>query len=261
MSALASILAETRTRVAALQGKADTLAKSAEKAPLGKPFLRTPGSSVGVIAEIKRRSPSQGSIQPKLDPIEHARGYERGGAEAISVLTEGSHFGGSIDDLQRVAAAVAVPVLRKDFIISELQILEARVAGASAVLLIARILQPDQLAGLARMVRYWEMTPLIEVHDLSELDAALIASPELLGVNARDLDTLAMNPAKAEEIMRRVPPRVALVAESGVRTREDVERLAGAGADYILVGTSVARQDDPEQAVRALTGVRRQPRE
>jgi indole-3-glycerol phosphate synthase len=260
MPALASILAETRTRVADLQGKAGRLAQSAEKAPFGKPFLRTVGNSVGVIAEIKRRSPSQGSIQPKLDPIKHARSYERGGAAAISVLTEESHFGGSVDDLKRVAAAVAVPVLRKDFIINELQILEARVAGASAVLLIARILPPNQLDGLARMVRYWEMTPLIEVHDLSELDAALKASPELVGVNARDLDTLEMNADRAEEVMRRVPPGVTLVAESGVQTRQDVERLAGVGADFILVGTSVARQDDPEEAVRALTGVQRQPR-
>lgn len=260
MPALASILAETRTRIAALQKQARKLAERAQNAPFGKPFLPLPGTDVGVIAEIKRRSPSQGAIQPKLDPIKYARSYERGGAAAISVLTEKSHFGGSIDDLKRVAAAVAVPVLRKDFIINELQILEARIAGASAVLLIARILLPNQLDGLARIVRYWDMTPLIEVHDLSELDAALNASPEVLGVNARDLDTLAMNPAQAEAIMRRVPASVTLVAESGVETRQDVERLAGAGADFILVGTSVARHDDPEQAVRALTGVPRQPR-
>ena len=260
MPALASILAETRTRIAALQGKAGTLAKRAEKAPFGKPFLQTPGNSVGVIAEIKRRSPSQGSIRPSLDPINHARDYERGGAAAISVLTEESHFGGSVDDLKRVATAVAVPVLRKDFIISELQILEARLAGASAVLLITRILEREQLRILANAIRDWKMTPLIEVHDLSELDAAMATDPKVLGVNARDLDTLEMNPGRAEEVMRRVPPGVTLVAESGVETRQDVERLAGVGVDFILVGTSVARQDDPEQAVRALTGVQRQPR-
>ena len=257
MQTLASILAETQTRVASLARKAGDLADRAGKAPFGKPFLQQPGAQVGVIAEIKRRSPSQGAIRPTLDPVKYARSYERGGAAAVSVLTEERHFGGSLNDLRKVAAAVSVPVLRKDFIINELQVLEARIAGASAVLLIARIVQPNQLDGLARIVRYWEMTPLIEVHDLSELDAALKAAPEVVGVNARDLDTLEMNPGGAEEIMRHVPAGVSLIAESGVQSRQDVERLAAAGADFVLVGTSVARQDDPENAVRALTGVRR----
>jgi len=240
--------------------RADELAERANAAPWGKPFLRSGGKTVGVIAEVKRRSPSQGEIRPDLDPVKYAQAYERGGAEAVSVLTEETHFGGSIEDLTRVAAAVAVPVLRKDFILNEVQVLEARIAGASAVLLIARIVQPHQLEGLARIVRYWEMTPLIEVHDVRELDAALAAAPEVLGVNARDLDTLAVDLGGAEEIIRRVPPDVSVVAESGVETRQDVERLAAAGADFILVGTSVARQDDPEKAVRALVGVKRQNR-
>lgn len=261
MPTLASILAETRTRVAALLGKGGELAERAWDAPPGKPFLQNSGMTVGVIAEVKRRSPSQGAIRPDLDPVQYARNCERGGASAVSVLTEERHFGGSIEDLERVAAAISLPVLRKDFIINEVQILEARIAGASAVLLIARILGPEQLDVLAGFVRDFKMTPLIEVHDLTELDAALKGSPEVLGVNARDLDTLAMNPAKAEEIMRHVPAGVTLVAESGVETRQDIERLAGAGADFILVGTSVARRSDPEQAVRALTGVRRQPRQ
>src|SRR6185503_15822549 len=166
--------------------------------------------------------------------------------------------GGSLEDLQRVAAAVSVPVLRKDFIIHEAQIHEARIAGASAVLLIARILEPAQLRELAAAVREWQMTPLVEVHDVSELDAALGAEPDVLGVNARDLDTLVMTPERAEAIMRQIPAGVTLVAESGVQTRADVERLAACGADVVLVGTSVARQDDPEQAVRDLTGVKRQ---
>ena len=257
MPVLASILAETRARVAALQGKAGELARLAGQAASAKPFLGQPGKQVGVIAEIKRRSPSQGPIRVDLDPVEYARRYERGGAAAVSVLTEERHFGGSLGDLQRVAAALAVPVLRKDFIIHVTQILEARLAGASAVLLIARILERRQLQELAAVTRDWGMTPLIEVHDAGELDAALAAEPLVLGVNARDLDTLAMNPTRAEEIMRQVPAGVTLVAESGVQNRQDVERLAAAGADVILVGTSVARQDDPETAVRALTGVAR----
>ena len=260
MRALASILAETRTRVAHLEGRGAELANRASAAPPGPPFLAKLAATVGVIAEVKRRSPSQGAIRPDLDAVRFARSYEQGGAAAISVLTEERHFGGSLADLQRVAAAVSVPVLRKDFIIHDAQIHEARIAGASAVLLIARILEPPQMRDLAAAIRECRMTPLIEVHDAHELDAAMSAQPEVLGVNARDLDTLAMNPRRAEEIMRRVPASVTLVAESGVQSRADVERLAACGADVVLVGTSVARQDDPEQAVRALTGVKRVPR-
>lgn len=260
MPALASILAETRARVATLVRRGGELAQLARLAPPGRPFLQNPGATVGVIAEVKRRSPSQGAIRPDLDPAHSARGYERGGAAAVSVLTEKRHFGGSLEDLERVRAAISLPVLRKDFIINEVQILEARIAGASAVLLIARILAPAQLAVLARFARDFKLTPLIEVHDVAELDAAFKAAPEVIGVNARDLDTLEMHPRQAEEIMRLIPSTMTLVAESGVQTRQDVERLAGAGADFILVGTSITRQDDPEQAVRALIGVRRQPR-
>jgi len=256
--ALDAILAETRARVAALSGRATEFAKRAEAAPRPKPFLPSRGPTIGVIAEVKRRSPSQGAIRVDLDPVKHARAYERGGAEAVSVLTEAAHFGGSIDDLTRVAAAVRLPVLRKDFVLDEVQIHEARAAGASAVLLIARVLLPNQLADLARAARACDLVPLIEVHAAGELDAALAAGPAVLGVNARDLDTFAVDLGGAEDIIRRVPPDVTVVAESGIDTRQDVERLAAAGADFILVGTSVARQDDPEKAVRALVGVKRQ---
>jgi indole-3-glycerol phosphate synthase len=257
MQVLASILAETRTRVAALEGKGRELTERAGQAPAPRPFVRVDPRTVGVIAEVKRRSPSQGDIRPSLDPVQHARSYVRGGAVAVSVLTEERHFGGSLEDLRRVSEGGAVPTLRKDFIISEAQILEARIAGASAVLLIARILSPAVLRTLAGCARQWKLTPLIEVHAEHELDAALAAEPEVLGVNARDLDTLTMDPARVETLMRRVPSGIALVAESGVDARADVERLADAGADFVLVGTSVARQGDPETAVRELVGVRR----
>lgn len=260
MSVLAQILIETRTRVAQLQQRASELARLARQAPKAKPFLDQPGKQVGVIAEVKRRSPSQGSIRPGLDSVAVATSYQRGGAEAVSVLTEERHFGGSIDDLRRVAEAVSVPVLRKDFIIDEAQILEARSAGASAVLLIVRILEGERLRALAAAVRELGMTPLIEIHDSVELEAALDALPGVLGINARDLNTLEMNTDNAIAVMSEIPPNVVLVAESGVQRRDDVERLAAAGADFVLVGTSVARQDDHEQAVRALTGVRRVPR-
>ena len=225
-----------------------------------RPFPRQPQATVGVIAEVKRRSPSQGAIREDLDPVSHAAAYARGGALAVSVLTDGPHFGGSIEDLKRVVAAIPVPVLRKDFVIDEAQIHEARAAGASAVLLIARILSAAQLAGLAEAVRLWGMTPLIEVHKSTELDAALAAGPSVLGINARDLDTFAVDLAGAETMITRIPPGLPVVAESGIETRADVERLAAAGADYVLVGTSVARQPDPENAVNALVGVKRQSR-
>src|SRR5438132_7859798 len=163
-ASLAAILAVTRTRVAALQERAAELERAAQKGPPIRPFPGAPAPTVGVIAEVKRRSPSQGAIREDLDPVAHARAYVRGGAVAISVLTDEAHFGGSIEDLRRVAASIALPVLRKDFVIDELQISEARAAGASAVLLIARILTPAQLEELAGAVRQRGMMPLIEVH-------------------------------------------------------------------------------------------------
>ena len=222
-----------------------------------RPFLGRPGQAVGLIAEVKRRSPSQGAIREDLDPLAHARAYVRGGAVAVSVLTDEAHFGGSLEDLSRVAAAVPVPVLRKDFILDELQIMEGRAAGASAVLLIARILEPHRLIALADAARQWGLATLVEVHDARELEPALAARPDVLGVNARDLATFVVDLAGAEQLIARVPSGVPVVAESGVETRADVERLAAAGADFVLVGTSVARHASPEEAVRALVGVRR----
>jgi indole-3-glycerol phosphate synthase len=219
-----------------------------------------PTGEVGLIAEVKRRSPSQGAIRTDLDPVQHARAYVRGGAVAVSVLTDEAHFGGSLQDLERVAAAVRVPVLRKDFILDELQIMEARAAGASAVLLIVRVLTRERLRTLALAAQQWSLQTLVEVHSADELESALAASPGVVGVNARDLSTFEVDLRHAEAVIRMVPRNVAVVAESGVERRADVERLAAAGADYVLVGTSVARQDDPEKAVRALMGVKRQPR-
>jgi indole-3-glycerol phosphate synthase len=215
---------------------------------------------VGLIAEVKRRSPSQGLIRADLDPVQHARAYVRGGAVAVSVLTDERHFGGSLEDLTRVAEAVPVPVLRKDFILDELQIMEARAAGASAILLIVRALTKGQLRVLAQAAAAWQLPTLIEVHSAAELEPALAAGPGAIGVNARDLDTLTINLRGAEAVIRDIPVNVVVVAESGIESRNDIERVAAAGADFVLVGTSVARQQDPEQAVRALVGVKRQPR-
>jgi indole-3-glycerol phosphate synthase len=256
-ASLNSILATTRVRLTALRVRAAELEKRAAAGPAVRPFPGDVGPTVGLIAEVKRRSPSQGAIRTDLDPVGHARAYLRGGATAVSVLTEEEHFGGSLEDLSRVAAAVPVPVLRKDFILDELQIMEARAAGASAVLLIARVLSPAQVRILAKVARTWGLGTLIEVHREDELDAALAAKPAALGVNARDLSTLEIDMHGAVRIIRRVPAGVVVVAESGVEGRQDVERFAAAGADLVLVGTSVARHDNPEEAVRALAGVQR----
>src|SRR5216117_1442647 len=158
---LDAILAVTRARVEALKGRAAELERRAAAAPPVRQF-QEPTDAVGLIAEVKRRSPSQGDIRSDLDPVQHARAYVRGGAVAVSVLTDEAHFGGSLDDLAAVAGAVSVPVLRKDFILDELQVLEARAAGASAVLLIARAVSAEQLRMLGKAARTWGLATLVE---------------------------------------------------------------------------------------------------
>jgi indole-3-glycerol phosphate synthase len=254
---LDSILAVTRERVAELKPRAHDLERrAAERRP--RSFAAAlAGPLVGVIAEVKRRSPSAGAIATALDPVAHARAYAAGGAVAISVLTDGPHFGGSLEDLQAVSDAVSVPVLRKDFILDELQLVEARGAGASAVLLIVRALAPERLRALARSARDLALGTLVEAHTTEELDGALSVEPTAIGINSRDLNTFVVDLEGAEALLPRVPARVPAVAESGIETRADVERFARAGADLVLVGAAVARAENPSTAVRALCGVRR----
>ena len=258
---LDAILTATRDRVAGLRGQARELERRAAEAPDPLPFTRAlAGHEVGVIAEVKRRSPSAGAIREDLDPVAHARAYVHGGAVAISVLTDELHFGGSLDDLARVAGAVRVPVLRKDFILDELQLYEARAAGASAVLLIVRALTAPGLRALARAARDQGLGVLVEVHSSGELEVALGVEPTAVGVNSRDLDTFAVDLGAAERLVALVSGKVPVIAESGITTRADVARMAAAGADLVLVGTSVARTADPGGAVRALTGIVRRGR-
>jgi indole-3-glycerol phosphate synthase len=216
--------------------------------------------SVGVIAEVKRRSPSAGAIRDGLDVAGHARAYQESGAVAVSVLTEATGFGGSVDDLRQVARAVDLPVLRKDFIVDELQVIETRAAGAAALLLIARILTPLRLAALTRTARDLGLAALVEVHTAGELESALAAGASAVGVNNRDLDEFSVDLAIAECLIPRVPAGIIAVAESGLETREDVGRMAEAGADAVLVGTALARLHDPRAALSALTGVARHSR-
>lgn len=257
-AALNSILAATREGLAALRKHRDALRRAAEAAPPGPSMLQAlSGPEVAVIAEVKRRSPSRGAIAEDLDPVAHARAYRRGGAVAVSVLTEGPHFGGALADLEAVAGAVDVPVLRKDFILDEVQLLEARIHGASAALLIVRALDQAMLRDLHQTACELGLASLVEVHTLGELDRALALGPALVGVNARNLETFATNVAGMEMVLRAIPRPVIAVAESGLSGRGDVERVATWGADAVLVGAAVSSARDPESAVRELCGVRR----
>jgi indole-3-glycerol phosphate synthase len=258
---LGSILASARERVERLRPVARELEHRAAQAPTPRPFGgRRSNGTVGVIAEVKRRSPSAGAIGTALDAVAHARAYAAGDAVAISVLTEETHFGGSLEDLSRVVESVELPVLRKDFILDELQLLEARAAGAAAVLVIACILTPARLRELAREALRMGLGVLVEVHTTAELNAALAVQGATVGVNCRDLDSFAVDLATAERLLPLVPPEVVAVAESGIETRRDVERMAAAGADHVLVGTALSRLAEPGPAVRALSGVPRRQR-
>ncbi len=256
---LGRILTETRARVQATSAEnrraVERLATDAPPAPPFGVVLRRP--HVSVIAEIKRRSPSRGAINEALDPRSQARAYERGGASAISVLTERSHFAGSIADLRAARAAVELPILRKDFHVDVLQLHEARAAGASAVLLIARALPPLELAGLARESRAIGLETLIEVRTLDELERAVDADASVIGVNSRDLETLAIDASIVDSLVPLAPDDRPVIAESGVTGVEGVERAARAGAVAVLVGSAISAAADPAAAVLALTGVRR----
>jgi len=217
------------------------------------PHFRAPGSSV--IAEVKRKSPSKGALADITDPAALAAAYARGGAGAISVLTEERRFGGSLDDLRAVRATVDVPVLRKDFIVTSYQLLEARAAGADLVLLIVAALEDDQLRRLHDEARELGMRVLVEVHDEAETERAVTLGAELLGVNARNLKTLAVDDGTFGRLAPLVPGDRVLVAESGITSPQDVERFVGEGAGAVLVGEALVRDGDPEAAVRAMTGV------
>ncbi len=258
---LATLVAESRERAARLTGRARALEEMAREAAPRPSFgeaLRR--ANVALVAEIKRRSPSKGEIAPGLSLVERARGYERAGAAALSVLTQESHFGGTPEDLAAAVAAVAVPVLRKDFIVDRLQLLEARALGASAALLIARALPPAELAELAGAAREVGIQTLIEIRDERELEAALEAGADVVGVNNRNLETLAIDPAVGERLIPRIPADRPAVYESGVADRADVERAAACGADAVLVGSLLSAAADGEAAARDLTGVPRRGR-
>ena len=257
------ILATTGATLPALRARRRELEREAgRRTPPGAAALEAVlrHERVAVIAEIKRRSPSMGEINAAIDPAERARTYADAGASALSVLTDAPFFGGSLDDLRAAADAVAVPAIRKDFVLDEVQLLEARAAGAAAALLIVRALPGGALRRLLRFARDLDLGVLVEAHDRRELDRALDEEVRVLGINSRDLATFRIDVDAALELVTLVPPDAVAVAESGVRDADAVARAAEAGADAVLVGTALSSADDPAALCAALAGVRRRGR-
>lgn len=213
---------------------------------------QTPG--LGVIAEIKRRSPSKGDLFADLVPADVATRYERGGASCLSVLTDGESFGGSPADLHAARDACSLPVLRKDFTVAERDVLDARLMGADCVLLIAAALDDAELRGFHDLASSIGLDVLVEIHDEPELDRALAVGATLVGVNQRDLVTFQVDHDRARRMASLFPSDVVSVAESGVRGPDDAASLSAAGYDAVLVGESLVTSGDPEAAVRALRG-------
>lgn len=253
---LATIVAATRQSVAvrARAIPAGALERSASRQPDGHAFERALRSSPAprVIAECKRRSPSRGILREAYDPASHARAYEAAGAAAVSVLTEPTFFDGAPEHLQAVRAAVAIPVLRKDFIVSDYQLLEAAAWGADAVLLIVSALDDHELQALLRRADGLGLACLVEVHDVAEVARAVDAGARVVGVNSRNLRTLAVDLDVLDRAAAQLPGTVTGVAESGIRSAADLERLGAAGYHAFLVGERLIARPDPGEALREL---------
>jgi len=257
---LAAIVAGARrvTEVRCARVPEDALERVvAERPPDGGAFVRAlrESPSPRVIAECKRRSPSRGILRTEYEPARHARAYADAGAAAISVLTEPSFFDGAMEHLVAVRAAVSVPLLRKDFIVSRYQVLEAAAAGANAVLLIVAALDDRELRSLVDRTREIGIAALVEVHSVEELQRALDAGAAVLGVNSRNLRTLDVRPQLHDELAARLPRGVTAVAESGLSAAADLCRLQQAGYSAFLVGERLIVQNDPGRALRELRGV------
>jgi indole-3-glycerol phosphate synthase len=253
---LDSILAAHRARAAADHRDLDALAGRARSCPPARGFaaaLRSPGpGEVGVIAEVKRASPSKGVLAPDLDAARTAAAYQAGGAAALSVLTDTDFFFGSVEDLMAARAATGLAVLRKDFSVGPADVFDARCMGADAVLLIAAALSPDELGQLMDVAVTVGLDSLVEVHDEEEAERALSAGATVVGVNQRDLYSFAVDTERAVRVAKMLPGNVIRVAESGIRTADDVRRLGDAGFDAVLVGEALVSSPDPASALREL---------
>lgn len=259
---LDQIIETTRSRLPALHARRAALERDVLGEALPRPSFRAAlrRSHVSVIAEIKRRSPSAGAIREDLDPGARAALYAANGAAAISVLTDTPYFGGSLEDLREAAGECALPLLRKDFILDEVQVLEARAAGASAILLIVRVLTRERLGQLLRSAQDLGLDALVEVHDQRELDLALELDAPVIGVNSRDLDTFAIDVVSAWRLVSHIPGDRIAVAESGLRGTNDVVLAAAAGVDAVLIGTALSSAESPEGLMRELSSVPRRGR-
>ncbi len=254
---LESIITSKRTELAAAKRRVPEaqLVEACRQAPPTRDFaeaLARPG--LQVIAEVKKASPSAGVIREDFDPAAIARGYERGGAAALSVLTDGPHFQGSLAHLAAVRETVALPLLRKDFTLDPYQLHEARHAGADAVLLIVAVLDDALLRDLIALAGELGLAALVEVHAPPEADRALAAGARLLGINNRDLRTFVTDLAQTEAVLRHLPTRegLTIISESGIRTAADLRRLNDLGVDAVLIGEHLMRAPDPGEALAAL---------
>jgi indole-3-glycerol phosphate synthase len=259
MSELDRILESTRAAVESRRRAVNqrelerTAAQRLEGDPV-RPFraaLQTPGLTL--IAEHKRRSPSAGTIRDELSLTQVVQAYERGGAGALSVLTEPTRFGGSLDDLRSARSSSRLPILRKDFVVDPYQLYESLAAGADAILLIVAALTETELGKLRADAAALGLEVLVEVHDRAELEVACAAGAEVIGINNRDLATLDVDPRRTFELLPLVPPGTVVVSESGLRRREQLDELAQHGVDAVLVGEALMRSLDIEAACRALT--------
>ena len=258
---LRTIVAATR-RITEVRRAQEPLAalerRAAGARPRGDQFetaLGRPGR-INVIAECKRRSPSRGVLAARYDPVAIATQYQRGGAAAISVLTEPTFFDGALDHLSAVRAAVDLPLLRKDFVVDDYQLLEARAAGADAALLIVAALEQPDLVRLHQRARDLGLAALVEVHDDEELARAVDAGARLIGVNNRNLRTLAVDVDASYRLAARMPPDVLAVSESGLQSRADLEKLAAAGYRAFLIGERFMTDPDPARAIQELVATR-----
>jgi indole-3-glycerol phosphate synthase len=248
VSLLETILAQKRVELPELR------TRRLPPAPPRRPFAlaRKPGEPLRIIAEIKRRSPSAGALSTRLRPGERALAYERAGASMVSVLCDSRFFDGSFEHLAEARSACSLPLLCKEFVIDEVQLDAARAHGADAVLLIVRCLSPARVVDLTRAARERELVPFLEVATEDEVPIALAAGADLIGVNARDLDTLAIDGTRAESILGGLPSGVTRVQFSGLKRGDDVARVAGSAADAALIGEALMRTDDPEPLLRSL---------
>jgi indole-3-glycerol phosphate synthase len=255
MSVLSSIIEGVREDLAARRLPMGQLQEALETAPAVRDCLpNLISNEISVIAEVKRSSPSKGSLAPITDPAGLAAQYEEAGAHVVSVLTEQRRFGGSLADLDAVRKAIDLPILRKDFMVDEYQFYEARAHGADVVLLIVAALSKNQLEDYFHLSTELGMRSLIEVHTNDELERALEISPEIIGVNSRNLKTLEVDARAFAELIPQIPSTIARVAESGISTREEVVFAQECGATAILVGEALVRSGSPSVAINQLLG-------